>query len=53
MTLEWNDPAGSVRFPVGGVRDSRFAARFAPFPDKAATLAALKKGGAKLHEVPA
>jgi hypothetical protein len=40
------DPA--VRFVEGGVRDSRFAARLAPFSDEAHARQALKAAGAKL-----
>lgn len=42
------DPA--VRFITPGVRDSRFAARLAPFPDEASARVALKREGAKLLE---
>ena len=38
----------SVRFIEPGVRDSRFAARLAPFPDEASARSALKATGAKL-----
>jgi hypothetical protein len=43
------DPA--VRFIEGGVRDSRFAARLAPFADEAAARLALKRAGASPAEV--
>ena len=47
LWVAWNP---SVRFVVPGVRDSRFAARLAPFPDEASARAALKKAGGKLLE---
>lgn len=42
------DPA--VRFIEGGVRESRFAARLAPFADEASARTALKAAGARLLE---
>lgn len=41
----------SVRFIEGAVRESRFAARLAPFPDEASARVALKSSGAKLEPV--
>lgn len=40
----------SARFIVPGVRDSRFGARLAPYPDEASARAALKREGAGLRE---
>ena len=42
------DPA--VRFVAGEVRDRRFSAFLAPFPDEASARMALKSAGAKLVE---
>lgn len=42
----WAAVDPSVRFIEGGVRDSRFAARLAPFTDEKAALAALEAEGA-------
>lgn len=41
------DPA--VRFVEGGVRESRFGARLAPFRDEASARLALKAAGAQLE----
>ena len=42
----------SVRFIEGGVRDSRFAARLAPFHSQAEAVAALKAAGGTLQAKP-
>jgi hypothetical protein len=39
----------TVRFITPGVRESRFAARLAPFMDEASARIALKAAGAKLE----
>lgn len=46
----WAAVDPGVRFIEGAVRDSRFAARLAPFPDEASARFALKAAGAKLME---